>query len=336
VGLFALANPIIERWAQQVPDLVAPLRIGLWMVIGLCVWGVLRARLRGTRVGLPAVRVQGTRGYDAFEQDTGSSWITRSLVLFNAVFAVQTALDIAYLYGGRALPDGMTYAEYAHRGAYPLIATALLAGLFVLLTFRPGGVAERSGWARRLVYLWIAQNVLLVVSSAWRLSLYVDVYSLTRLRVAAGVWMLLVALALVLLVVRIALRLNNRWLVPANTVAAGLVLYACCFVGFDRLIADYNVRHSREIVGQQPAADGAITDEPLNAPLDVAYLESLGPDALPALRWFAEHVDGQAHAEPRQRALAASAALSRELDDQLIDWRGWTLRRAQLARAGVR
>jgi len=38
------------------------------------------------------------------------------------LFAIQTVLDIQYLWRGAALPDGMSYATYAHRGAYPLIA----------------------------------------------------------------------------------------------------------------------------------------------------------------------------------------------------------------------
>jgi hypothetical protein len=37
----------------------------------------------------------------------------------------------------------MTLAEYAHRGAYPLIVTALLAALFVLIAFRQG--SETAG-----------------------------------------------------------------------------------------------------------------------------------------------------------------------------------------------
>ena len=37
-----------------------------------------------------------------------------------------------YLTGGRRLPRGISFVEYAHRGSYPLIATALLAAAFVL------------------------------------------------------------------------------------------------------------------------------------------------------------------------------------------------------------
>ena len=101
--------------------------------------------------------------------------IVRSLVMMNAVFALQLILDSRYLVLGQPLPEGMSYAQYAHRGAYPLIFTALFAAAMVLAVFRPGGIAERSFWARRLVLLWIAQNVLLVVSAVWRLGGYVVV-----------------------------------------------------------------------------------------------------------------------------------------------------------------
>ena len=43
-----------------------------------------------------------------------------SLALFNAVFAVNI-LDIAFLWSGEPLPAGVSLADHAHRGAYPLI-----------------------------------------------------------------------------------------------------------------------------------------------------------------------------------------------------------------------
>ena len=60
--------------------------------------------------------------------------------------------------------------------------------------------------------IWIAQNILLVISAAWRLQAYIEVYTLTRLRVAAAVWMLMVAGCLALLLWRIARSRDNTWL----------------------------------------------------------------------------------------------------------------------------
>ena len=208
----------------------------------------------------------------------------------------------------------MTYAEYAHRGAYPLVATALLAGLFVLVAFRRHSDAEAMRWARRLVYIWLTQNVFLVVSAAWRLRLYIDAYALTRWRIAAGVWMFLVVCGLLWILVRIMVKRPSLWLINANAVTLLLTLYGCSFVSFDGLIADFNVRHCEEIQGRGPA-------------IDTGYLESLGPETLPALVWLA----GELGDSPRATAIQdAVARLADELQDDLRNWRGWTMRRRRL------
>ena len=98
--------------------------------------------------------------------------VTLSLILFNSLFALQNGLDLAFLWSGAGLPEGVTLAEYAHRGAYPLIATALLAGLFVLVTLRPGSETASAPLIRRLVVVWVGQNIFLAaLGSSWRAAL---------------------------------------------------------------------------------------------------------------------------------------------------------------------
>ncbi len=242
--------------------------------------------------------------------------VVRCLALFNLIFAVQTTLDLLYLWAGARLPNGLTYAQYAHRGAYPLVATALLAAVFVVITLRHGGPAEKSRPARNLVYLWIAQNVLLMISTLWRLKLYVAVYSLTRLRVATMIWIMLVACGFLWIIWRIVRRRSNTWLLHRNIVTAAAVLYACAFINFDGLIADFNVRHCREITG-------------VGVPLDVNYLASLGPESIPALDFAAERLPPTSAVEARRQTNVLRTALARDL----ADWRGWTLRRWRLASA---
>ena len=339
VALFRAANPIIARlvgdaleWLGDLLSHVLALvdlpRNVFWACVAAVVYALLRVRQSRRHAALSlAAAAEQWDGWSAGEETADAARVTayslapravsaegivvRCLLVFNALFAVQTALDAAYLFGGAALPDGMTFAQYAHRGAYPLVATALLAAAFVLAAFRPGGAAERSSLARRLVYAWVAQNVFLTVTAAWRLDLYVGVYSLTRLRVAAGVWMLLVATGLVWIGCRIVFRRGNAWLLNANVLTTLAVLYACCFVNFDRVIADYNVAHCREAGGE-------------GVPIDADYLYSLGPDALPALRRVTPTL---ADGKRRRAAEAYCVALTSQLRDELKDWRGWTLRR---------
>ena len=88
------------------------------------------------------------------------------------------------------------------------------------------------------------------MSSILRLDLYVGIYSLTYWRVAAFVWMGLVAAGLALIIVRIALGKSNQWLLSANLLTLSVTLYACCYINFAGLIAGYNVDHSLEMTGQ--------------------------------------------------------------------------------------
>ena len=266
VGLFALANPIVERMLEELWDTLfalgapAPGRVALWVFTAAAAWGLLlRVRLRQKHAAKapPAPLYPGRLWGWLTPGSTRVGGVVRCLILFNAVFAVQTLLDVGYLYGGAELPDGMTYAQYAHRGAYPLVATALLAGLFVLVTFRPGGAAQQSRLARRLVGLWIAQNIVLTVSAVWRLGLYVQTYSLTRWRLSAALWMALVGVGLGWLVWRIVFDRDNRWLLQRVTLTALALLYTLCFVDLDGRIARYNVAHCREMGGGGQALDVA-------------------------------------------------------------------------------
>ncbi|WP_439359799.1 DUF4153 domain-containing protein [Bradyrhizobium sp. DASA03007] len=278
VALFAAANPVIEQWVsllnpKLILEYVSLPRVLFWALMLALVWPFIHVRWRRKTIVTTTVAdgpVPPPLPSQVSAEFLGPSTILRSLILFNLLFAAQSILDGIYLWGHVALPDNLTYAWYAHRGAYPLIVTALLAAAFVLVAMRPGGPAEKSSVIRPLVYLWVGQNVLLVASSILRLELYVDVYTLTYWRIAAFIWMGLVALGLVLIVTRIALNRSNQWLVGVNLIALAIVLYGCSLVNFDAFIADYNVAHSREASGQ-------------GVQIDINYLLTLGPQALPAI-----------------------------------------------------
>jgi hypothetical protein len=322
VILFAVANPVIEVGFEDffttLGDFLfalSPGRLSVWCLVAAGLWALLRYRAAPVD-GVPAERIVG-----AGRARLGGVMLVRCLLVFNALFAVQTLLDAGYFWSGFELPQGMSYAEYAHRGAYPLVATTLLAIVFILLAFhdRRSDAADpaRKRLTARLVYVWLAQNLFLLASAAARLELYVEVYQLTYFRVASAIWMLLVALGLGWTAIKLASGRTNAWLIEANLATAALVLTLCCFPNFDRLISEYNVERALE-QGQG---------------LDEWYLEELGPEALPALRrWWSTG--------PRNgAALEYQGCMNRRLQGRLAtlggDWRGFTLRRHALrARLG--
>lgn len=303
VSLLIDANPMLEdlvlkfdRWTWHF-DLDVE-RILFWLGLAFIIWPALvlirmRARLQNP-IGLhlpktaPAV--------------FNAASVTRSLVLFNLIFAVQTLLDVTYLYSGFALPEGMTYAEYAHRGAYPLIVTALLAGLFALIS-RP--FTKDAPLLRAALMLWVLQNVLLVVSSIYRLELYVEVYGLTRLRIAAFIWMAVVAVGLALTLWQIWKHHSGGWLLARAALVGAGALYLACFVDFDATIARYNLSH--------------------DVAADPTYICSLSPSAGPAILAHEQRTDAQFC---RNAAGVTYRFLSHYKAPK--DWREWGFRVARV------
>lgn len=265
IALFANANPIIAKFLNTLsfpePSSETVWRMILWGIILVLSWGIVRPKvsrkLLSTFDGTSDLSIPGV---------TIAS-VTLSLILFNLLFAAQNALDIAYLWSGQGLPDGMTMAQYAHRGAYPLIATALLAGLFVLVTLRPGSKTAEVTLIRYLVLLWIGQNLFLVASSMLRTIDYIDAYSLTQLRIWALAWMGLVGVGLLLICWRMFTMAKASWLINANLIAAGVLLGALCFTDSGEIAAGWNVKHAKEVGGK-------------GVHLDLCYLENLGSSAL--------------------------------------------------------
>lgn len=336
LALFGAANPVVEYWLSLIDllawlDLIQLPRLAFWLLVLAGVWAFLRPRLprflrRILRMVLPAPvgapPATTAKTATAIEDIIfGKAAILRALVVFNILFAMQTALDVTYLWGGIALPDGLTYAAYAHRGAYPLIVTALLAAGFVLAALRPGSTTSGDPLIRRLVYIWVAQNIMLVVSSILRLDLYIGVYALTYWRIAAFAWMGLVAAGLALIIARIALEKSNEWLLSANLLTLSVKLYACCFINFAALIANYNVEHSFEMTGQ-------------GSELDFGYLRSLGPSAWPALDRFLEH-QGKTNAASVSSYRELARLLGQDEAHYLAareNWRAWSFRDWRLLR----
>jgi len=242
---------------------------------------------------------------------SASASVVVSLVVFNALFVLQNGLDAAFLWSGAPLPAGVTFAEYAHRGAYLLIVTALLAGAFVLVFLRPGAAESRA--VRWLVIAWVAQNLMLVASSALRTVDYVEAYGLTELRICALAWMGLVGVGLVLICVRLIAGRSASWLIGANTAAMAAVLTAVAVADIGAVAAAWNVRHAREITGRAGAPR-----------LDLCHLRELGPAALLPLARL-EALPGK----PEKLALAVSAARAaalKELEIRQANWRTWTWR----------
>ena len=319
LGIFAVANPIIGRWVSDLLTMRGPSvpnsgRMVEWILLLALIWPFLRGASPG-----PLLRLNRNRSIPETNQSQlpkskdqilSPAAILRSLVVFNVLFAVQMALDTTYLFGGAALPDGMTYASYAHRGAYPLVFAAMLAGAFVIVAIRPGTAIGQDRFVRLLVNAWLLQTLLLLGTSFWRLHLYVDAYSLTHLRLAAMIWMGVVGLGLCWIFLRLMLDLSNSWLVRVNLLTVLAVLHGCCFIDFAGTIAMYNVE--RRLAQGNPGK------------VDRYHLYRLGPAAIPAIDRLLAYKD--IGSPERVDLKGKRQSLLRSFESRTRNWRSNTLR----------
>ncbi|MGR6329339.1 DUF4153 domain-containing protein [Sphingomonas sp. XXL09] len=309
--LFALANPLIGAALEAIQPPAIDRLVGhavTLAAIATLAWATLRPR---------SLRWVGSGRARPLDLALPLATLTVSLAVFNLVFAIQNALDLLFLWSGAPLPAGVTLAGYAHQGAYTLILVALLAAAFVTGALRPGSAAAASPAIRRLVLLWLAQTLLLVASSILRLLDYVDAYMLTTLRLAALVWMALVACGVGLIAWQWLARRSLGWLVNANALAALLVLAASTLVDYGELAAGWTVRHATR------------ADQ-----VDLAYLHDLGPSALAPLLVLERRAGPRLRPQVtalRDRAVATLAC--RQADWHRWTWRG--ARRLAAARAAI-
>ncbi|MGH2401428.1 MAG: DUF4153 domain-containing protein [Candidatus Limnocylindria bacterium] len=232
------------------------------------------------------------------------------------VFAFFVALQGAYLFGGLDTLEatGLTYAEYARRGFFELVAVAILAGGLVV------GV-ERLCRARTRVLLGTAMSLVVLTgavlaSATLRLHLYQEAYGWTELRLYVLATIALLAIGgIALLVALVSNRV--RWIGHALIVAALAIGVVLNVIGPVRFITEQNVAR---------VLDPSLVPPLGRSGLDELYALSLGDDAVTSLVRALPVVD-------RTQARYLAEALGWRLeelrhDDGLNAWQAWNAGRA--------
>jgi hypothetical protein len=263
--LLADADPVFERVLRDAlfTD-IGPLFQHLFFaaVIAWFVSGYLRAFLIGDEEVMAHVRLP--------RPAVSPAEIAFALSLINVLFIVFLVVQVRYLFGGASLVQvtaGLTYAEYARRGFFELIAAAAFVVPVLLVA---DWAAAKKPVPTRLVLR--GTSTLLVVlltgvlgSAAYRMKLYQAAYGLTEDRLYASVFMVWLTGVLVWLAVTV-LRGRRRGF-AFGAIAGGLACIAALHaLNPHALIARVNISR---------AASGA--------EVDGRYLSTLSADAVPTL-----------------------------------------------------
>lgn len=327
--LLMSADSVFASYVYQVFSLDIPFDFdtfaGHAILISLAAWtcaGGMLAALHSPRTPEPGVITSelpaegATQRLEPLErpwQVLGCVEAVTILVSVDLLFGGFMLIQAAYFFGGLNTLDrtGMTYAEYARRGFFELLAVACLA---LALVWMLALVTRRNRpWHRPAFNATSALMILLVVgvlaSAFQRMLLYEQAYGFTRLRIYTHSFMLWLAVVLLLFLVAL-LRDQPRLFTFGGFVTALVYLALLNLVNPDALIVRENVARYQ-----------------VSGKLDVAYLTSLSSDAVPALVDALETVADQdrriilTNLGQRQIELTEIAAAS--------GWPGWHLGRAR-------
>jgi hypothetical protein len=316
--LFASADAVFARMLSDlfawnldlgsVPGRVITALAAAWLTAGLLVF-VSRGREDDAAVAT------GGRSIGPL----GSTEAVTVLVALDLLFAFFVVLQATYLFGGRSTLDasGLTYAEYARRGFFELLAVAFAVGGLTLGL--ETAVRRRSRAYLASLLVLVALTLVVLASAFLRLRLYQDAYGWTELRFyvfAAIAWMAIGAAGAM---VCIGLD-RTRWL-PHGMVMLSVVFgLAFNVIGPVRFIAEENIAR---------VAEGTL---PANAfhGVDLDYLAFLGDDALAVI---AERYPSGLPPSVRTDAyfLLRGQAMRLARDPAADDWQAWNLSRERVA-----
>lgn len=300
-ALLMSADPVFAGMIQDVFRLDFERLIEHLVFTALIAWltaGYLRAFLVRDDVVMDQLRVP--------QPSFAAAEVSVALWILNLLFIGFMAVQLRYLFGGANLVEvtaGLSYAEYARRGFFELVAAAALV-IPILLLADWAAAPDRS---RSRVVLRATTLVLVVLlvgviaSAAYRMRLYQDAYGLTELRLYVSVvivWLTAVLGWLVLTVLR-----GRREHFAFGSIIAGLACIAALHVlNPHALIARVNI--DRATAG---------------ADYDGTYLRTLSADAVPALL---ARLDRLPEAE---RCRVARMLEERWSGERRGGWRAWNL-----------
>lgn len=344
-GLFASADPVFARIVGDAFRLDIEEVASHLILSGIIAWligGSLRATVLTTGRGAPIVRFpDGALGLSEVSVALGS------LVL---LFAAFVGVQLRYFLGGEALVQataGMSYADYARRGFFELVAVSALV-LPVLLA--ANALLRRDTPRADRVYRVLAGTLIgllavIMYSAMTRMRLYQAAYGFSTDRLYATVFM---AWLVVVFGWFCATVLRGR----ERGFLAGVLVSAWAF------LAALNASDPAGVVARANIARAERGHE-----LDVAYTARLGADAAPVLtryllakplappaewpRAAADSATGDGSApSPRPgaryvtsrddftaRCYAARTLLDTWGPSAPRDWRSWTFGRAAARRA---
>ncbi|MDD2635485.1 MAG: DUF4173 domain-containing protein [Bacteroidales bacterium] len=224
----------------------------LMIILGLIIGNVLY--MKTTPLGLLKIDTNGNdnlyrirrKSFIKFKNTGLKTQCLSGIVLLaslNILILYFNILDFTYLWFGFDW-DGSFLKEFVHEGTWGLVFSVFISAGIALYFFRHNlNFYSKNKWLKRLTIIWIAQNIIMVVSVVLRNYWYINYFGLAYKRIAVLFFLLLTIIGLVTIIIKISQFKSTYYLWRVNGFALFTVLILTTCVNWDMLIAKFNFQH---------------------------------------------------------------------------------------------
>ena len=160
--------------------------------------------------------------------------------ILTVIYLVFCLIQIKYLFigGANALPEGLTYSEYARKGFFQLVFVSIINLGLVLICIR---IFKESKVLKVVLLAISACTYIMIASSAYRMIIYVGEYQLTFLRILVLWFLVLLTVLMTGIIYAIYNESFNFFRFSIISILSFYLVFS--FAKVDRIIAEYNVSH---------------------------------------------------------------------------------------------
>lgn len=272
VHLLASADDIFRYYIEQIPNLFRDIRTDRF-IAQLLIILVITCLLFSYVSSLFTPKSESNdKMFDLKTLSPGTFLdpitVTTLLILIDALYVVFIAIQFSYLFGSLSggLPDNFTYAQYARKGFFELVAVTIINLVILLgnLNFVKASGIRIDKVVKVLNTTLVVSTLIMLLSAHLRMSLYEEAYGFTYLRILTHAFM-------GYLFVLFSLSLAKVWRQSVPLLKSFLILSIVAYtllnyINIDKIIVKNNIERFNQ-----------------GAPIDISYLTTLSYDAVPQL-----------------------------------------------------
>ena len=231
------------------------------------------------------------KSFNAKEGKVSPVFLNTFLCIIGFIYIVFLVSQLAYISDAFSflLPEGFSAAEFARSGFFQMGAIAFINLVITFLVSaleKPKNNGKLPISTKLILTFFTLFSIFLTVNAFIRMSMYIEMYGLTQLRVLTSIFMVMLCVIFVIILIRI---FNEKFKYINLVVFVCAVTFIFVSVGnIDTVISKYNY---------QKYIEGEIE-------LDFEHYETLGNSAVPELIKIAESDNSKLNRYLAQDALA--------------------------------